>query len=204
MGFDSTKIYRRVALLGALTVMAPLTACLTTPVSTMVKLSRITPLDANPADMRFAVRSPSNLRVRGGDISVTLAFDTGDVATSFVEVYRPIVNEDALPGQGIAIGTQDGSHLAIARFSDADARSMKAAQTRVKSLRAAGVEGQGSFSVDATGCRQGQLPGGPVFLTTWLKTAPAEDYFVLTRNIDLRKVLKKAGKDISDIRVCNA
>lgn len=180
-----------------------LAGCLTTPVSSMVKLSRISPLEAKAGEMRFAVRSPNYLRVRNGDINVTLSFDTGDPATSFVESYAPIVTEDALPGQGITIGSQDGSRLSIARFSEEDAASMTQAQARVKILRASGIEGKGSFAVGATGCTQGSVPDAPILLTTWLRTDPAQDYFILTRNIDLRTVLQKAGQRVENIPQCD-
>ena len=203
MRFNSAILNKRAMMLGAMVLLAPLAGCLTTPVSSMVKLSRLTPLDANPADMRFAVRSPHYLRVRNGDISVVISFNTGDPSTSFVETYRPIVNENALPGQGISIGAQDGSRLAIAQFSEADSASMASAQMRVKELRAKGVDGQGSFAVGATGCTQDAVPDGPVLLTTWLRTTPSEDFFVLTRNINLRNVLQKSGQEVSSIPACD-
>ena len=203
MSANAAKVNKRVLILGAMVLLAPLTGCLTTPVSSMIKLSRITPLDANPAEMRFAVRSPNFLRVRSGDINVTISFDTGDAATSILETYLPVVDENALPGQGISIAAQDGSRLAIAQFSVDDAASMASVQKRVKELRAKGVEGQGSFSVGATGCSQGPVPGGPVLLTTWLRTEPTQDYFILTRNTDLRKVLQQSGQKMSNLPSCS-
>lgn len=202
MSFNIARMQKRALLVGAMVVLAPLAGCLTTPVSSMVKLSRLTPLEANPAEMRFAVRSPNFLRVRNGDISVVISYDTGDPSTSFVETYLPIVDENALPGQGISIARQDGSRLAIARFSPDDAASMSSAQSRVKALQASGIKGQGSFSVGATGCAHSDVPSGPVLLTTWLRTEPTQDYFVLTRNIDLRNVLKKSGQQLSNIPPC--
>lgn len=203
MKLNSAILGKIAMLLGAMVLLAPLGGCLTTPVSSMVKLSRLTPLEANPAEMRFAVRSPNFLRVRNGDISVVISYDTGDTATSFVETYLPIVIENALPEQGITIATQDGSRLAIARFSPDDAASMSDAQKRVKALQANGVEGKGSFSVAAAGCAQDQVPEGPILLTTWLRTDPEQDYFILTRNIDLRTVLQKSGQQLSNIPACD-
>lgn len=203
MSFNAARVNKRAMILGAMVLLAPLAGCLTTPVSSMVKLSQLTPLDANPAEMRFAVRSPNFLRVRNGDISVVISYDTGDTATSFVETYLPIVDENALPGQGISIAAQDGSRLSIAQFSPEDAASMSRAQSRVKELEANGVDGKGSFSVGATGCAQADVPDGPVLLTTWLLTDPTQDYFILTRNIDLRTVLKKSGQNLSNIPACS-
>ncbi len=183
--------------------LAPLSGCMTTPVSSMVKLSQLSPLDAKPSDMRFAVRSPHYLRVRNGDISVTMSFDAGDEVTRFVEVYKPVIDENAIPGQGISIGTQDGSRLAIARLSEEDAVSMKALQTRIKALNAAGVEGEGRFSVSATGCAESQIPDKPILLTTWIRRAPSEDYFILTRNVDIRKLVSQTGSSPVNIPSCN-
>jgi hypothetical protein len=180
-----------------------LSGCMSTPVSSMAKLYSLSPLDAAPHDIRFAVRTPHYLRVRDGDIAVTLAFDTGDTSSSFVEVYKPLIDENARAGQGITIGTHDGTRLTIARFSNKDAVSMRKAQNRIKALRASGVKGKGSLSVVAAGCYISELPQGPVFVSTWLRTSPTEDYTMLTRNTDLRAVFSKAGKKIEQLPSCN-
>lgn len=202
MRIDLSKFGKFAAILGAMVCLTPMVGCMTTPVSSMVKLARITPLEASPAEMKFAIKSPGYLKVRNGDITVSLSFDTGQTETSLLEVYKPIIDENAVPGQGISIGAQDGSRLAIARFSAEDAASMRAAQKRVKTLRANGVEGKGSFSVGATGCVTNKAPDGPIFITTWLKTSQAEDFFIVTKNIDLRKVLAKSTQRASKIQSC--
>jgi len=40
-------------------------------------------------------------------------------------------------------------------------------------------------------CRSGELPNGPVYFTTYLRTAETNGYVPLARDVDLRTVMKE-------------
>ena len=175
-----------------------------TPPSSMLKLARMQPLEADPAAIRFAVATPGYLRLRDGDIIVTVKFDTGDRKTSFVEQYKPVIDGNAPPTPGIDRRRLKDRNLVVARFHEDDRAGFLAMQARIKAYRAAGGDGQGSLSIGATGCRVAPASDGPAQISAWLQAEPGGDYFALFRGMDLRKQLKAAGTDVSAIPDCGA
>ena len=173
------------------------------PPTSMLKLARMQPMEADPAAIRFAVATPGFLRVRDGDITVTVTFDTGDRKTSFIEQYKPVVDNDAVETPGInRRRLEDSGNLVVARFHEDDQDGFRAMQARVKAFQASGGKGEGSLSIAATGCRAAATEDGPVRMSAWLQASPDEGYFALMRGFDLRAQLKSNGADISDIPAC--
>lgn len=173
-----------------------------TPPASVMKLARMQPLEADPAAIRFAIATPSFMRLRDGDITVTVKFDTGDPATGFVEQYRPVIDGGQAATPGIDRASLGDANLAIARFHEDDQDAFRVMQARIKAYRAGGGEGRGSLSIGATGCRAAPVPSGPVRISAWLQARPDEDFFVLMRDFDLRAQLKAAGADPDAIPLC--
>jgi hypothetical protein len=72
----------------------------------------------------------------------------------------------------------------------------------VKAFRAAGGNGQGSLAIGATGCRDGKTDAGPAGLSAWLQTSPADEFFLLARDVDLSAQLRSAGFADKSIPAC--
>lgn len=193
------SVASRIASLAGLVALA---GCLSTPPSTLVKLARLSPLESDPAQMRIAVRAPSSIRVRTGDIRLAMRFDGPSPETSLIAETQPLIEEQAGPVPGIADDRADGTRLHVAELSPEDAQRIAAVQRRIKQLRADGVEGRGSLSVTATGCAQSPVPDGPVLITTYLQTAVQEDFVILNRRVDLRTALISEGADLAQIPPC--
>lgn len=182
----SVRLSRSLSIAIALMFSLALTACLTTPPSTMLKLSRLSPLDADPAAIRLAARLPEPLRIRDGDIHLRISFDGGTPATRLVEEYGAVIVEAPAGTPGIGAGTAS-DRTYVAALTPDDAVSLAAVQRRIRAWRASGIEGQGQLAVSATACAEAPVPDGPILLTTWMRTAPDEAFFILTRNADLRR-----------------
>lgn len=176
-------------------------AGLGTPPSSALKLARMNPLEADPGAIRFALETPSFLRLREGDVTVTVRFETGDPATSFLEQYKPVLVDDAAAAQGLPARTE-ARRLVVAKLGEADSEAFRAMQARVKAYRAGGGKGKGSLSVGATGCRTAPVPAGPIRLSAWLRAEPRGPYFPLMRDVDMRGALRKAGADPDLIPPC--
>ena len=175
-----------------------------TPPSSILKLARMQPMESDPAALRFAVATPGFLRVRDGDITVTVTFNTGDRMTSFIEQYKPVVDNDAAVTPGInRQRLEDNGNLVVARFHEDDQDGFRAMQARIKAFRAAGGKGEGSLSIAATGCRTAPLADGPARISVWLQADPGSDYFALFRGLDLRAQLKAEGADLSELPSCD-
>ncbi|MCR9122892.1 MAG: hypothetical protein NXH91_11520 [Phyllobacteriaceae bacterium] len=182
----SVRLSRSLSIAIALMFLLTLTACLTTPPSTMLKLSLMSPLDADPAAIRLAARLPEPLRIRDGDIHLRISFDGGTPDTRLVEDYGAVIVEAPAGTRGIGAGSAS-DRTYVAALTPNDAASLAAVQRRIRAWRASGIKGQGELSVMATACAEAPLPDGPILLTTWMRTAPDEAFFVLTRNADLRR-----------------
>ncbi len=194
---------RTAAFLPALLVSFALSGCagLGTPPASALKLARMNPMEADPGAIRFAVATPSFLRLREGDVTVTLRYDTGDPKTSLLEQYKPIITDETASAPGLPAHGGE-SRLVVARFNQADSESFRAVQARVKAHNAAGGEGQGSLTGGATGCRTAPVPAGPIRMSAWLRAEAGEPYFMLMRDVDMRGKLEKAGADAGLIPPC--
>ncbi|MEL6922097.1 MAG: hypothetical protein AAFO77_13990, partial [Pseudomonadota bacterium] len=188
-----------------LAVTSPLflAACLSTPPSSLMKLSRLSPLEANPANIRLAVETPSALLVRDGDVRLRITYEASDARRSFVEEYAAMIAAVDRPARGIRPSAGGETRTFIAALTPEDARSMAAAQARVRALRANGDTGKGSITVNALGCALQPFAAGPVRVSTWMQTAPDDDFFVVSRNVDLRKAARQAGRDADLFAPCN-
>lgn len=179
------------ALVAALTV----SACLSTPPTSVAKLARIDPMRADPADFRLAVRAPDALLVRDGDIKLRLSFDGGTADTRLIEEYAAVIDDASAATPGLPGTPGDGTRRYVAALTPEDAASFTRAQSRILDWRERGFQGKGSLAVSATGCAAAPFPPGPVYISTFMQTAPGDDFFALTRRVDLGKVLARAGVD---------
>ena len=179
-----------------------LAACLTTPPSTVAKLARLSPLEADPSAIRLAVRLPGSLVVRDGDVRLRVSFDGGSEATRLVEEYAAVIADGAEDLTGIATKPGDGSRVFVAALTEDDAASLADTQRRIRAWRAAGIEGKGQLAVMATACANGPFPDGPIPLTTWMRTSPDEPFFVLARTVDLRRQFDSANLPYDAIERC--
>lgn len=200
--FRLTKILRIQAL--ALAATMALTGCLATPPSAVPKLARLNPMEADPADLRIAVRAPDTLALRTGDIKLRIAFDGGSDATRLIEEYGAVIVSGADGAPGVPVQAGDGTRVFTAALSPEDAAGLAETQRRIRTWRANGIEGKGSLSVSATGCAVRPFPPGPIYIATYLQTSPADDFFAVTRRIDLRRVLARSDVDADAIPACAA
>ena len=188
----------------ALAAALALTGCLSTPPSAVPKLARLNPMEADPADLRIAVRAPETLALRTGDIKLRVAFDGGSEATRLIEEYGAVIVNDAAAAPGVPVQAGDGTQVFIAALSPEDAADLSETQRRIRTWRADGIEGRGSLSVNATGCAVRPFPPGPIYIATYLQTAPAEAFFAVTRRVDLRRVLARSGVNADTVPTCAA
>lgn len=202
--FSRVKPRLILSVLPVLALFPALAGCMGfgTPPASVLKLARMQPLEADPAAIRFAVATPAFMRLRDGDITVTVKFDTGDPETGFVEQYKPVISGGQSAAPGIDRAGLGDADLAIARFDEDDREAFRAMQARIKAFRAAGGKGRGSLSIGATGCRVAPVPPGPLRISAWLQARPDEDFFALMRDFDLRAQLKAAGLDPDAIPPC--
>ncbi|MCC0029794.1 MAG: hypothetical protein H6891_05800 [Brucellaceae bacterium] len=181
-----------------------LPGCLSTPPSSIVRLARLSPLEADPAQIRIAVIHDRVLRVRQGDVTLRITYKPKGDGPAFDERYLPIVSADQTPPPELASQLGEDRALTVTRLSGEDAARMRLVQAAIGDFKAAGGDGSGTLAAGVEGCRAGVIPDGAVLVSTFLKTADGDTFFALSRNQDMRKLLAKRGIDIAAMTPCGA
>ena len=180
---------RRIVIPAIAATALALTACIGVTPQGAASLARFDPLTADPAGMRFAVDAPAAIRIRPGDITLTIAHKGGNGIAPFSTTFHPEIIE-AQPEGLPSVAT--GQHLTVAAFSPADQALLRAEQARVRTFKAA-APGGGTVSVGATGCLQGEPPARPARVTIYMRTETSGDFVPVTKIADLDALLRANG-----------
>jgi hypothetical protein len=173
-----------------------LPSCMSLNPISAAKLSTLSPLDANPADLRAAIRLPASLEL--GKASVKLVMKWSSTVTAPMTQEYPLeITEITKSVGGLPTNLASGEKMVILALSSADVEPFRAFQRKMKAEKAAGIKGRGSLSADFSGgCWRGVYPAGNARLPleVWLQTAPADDFIPLIQDGDLQAMLSRAGE----------
>lgn len=172
-------------LLGLLAV----TGCSHMPVTSMVKLARIDFETTDPAQLRAAIKLPRTLRPQPNGVLLRIAVRVGRAP----EEARDFMLRE-LPESGELVREASaGSHVFAYRIDDSDLARLRAFRGELIAKKSSGQKGSISISVRPQACKVGELAEGPVFFTTYLRTAETKDYVPLARDVDLRSIVPDAA-----------
>lgn len=184
------------------TVWLLLAGCGHMPVTSMVKLARVDFVATDPSGLRAAVRLPRTIRPLRDQVRLHLVAklasgkeDTQDFRLA--EVSEPA---DLLSLRGEIEG---GTHLFAYRLEPAEAARLTAFRDTLKKQQSSsgGRGGALTISIATEACRSADLPDGPVLLTTYLRTTETGEYVPLTRDVDMRSIVR--GRDlVAEMPVC--
>ncbi|MEM6463770.1 MAG: hypothetical protein AAF724_17835 [Pseudomonadota bacterium] len=169
-----------------------LSTCASVNPAGLIAASRIDPLNTPPSDIAVAVGVPRTLRLVDGDAVFKIAFRAeGGEAPVVVDETVPLELRPLRGGMPKPNSTDEMIYSAT--FSAEGAERIAAAQQKIRSLRATGIDGKGSITISVTGgCFTQSLPD-PLLVSTWLRTAPDEDYVQLTRQVDVLRSLDESS-----------
>jgi hypothetical protein len=85
------------------------------------------------------------------------------------------------------------SHIFVYRIDDADLARLAAFRAELIAKKSSGQKGSISISVRPQACKAGELPDGPIYFTTYLRTSETKDYVALARDVDLRSIIPNAA-----------
>ena len=160
-------------------------ACGHMPVTSLVKLARIDFETSDPAQLRAAVKLPDGLRPLPHGMALRVGVKVGDTpeqARDFALLEVPDVPE---------LAAEAGRHARIFayRLDNGETARLNAFRAEVIALKSKGQHGSISISVRPQACKTADLPDGPIYFTTYLRTAETADYVVLARDLDLRTLV---------------
>ncbi|MEL7115279.1 MAG: hypothetical protein AAGP08_06735 [Pseudomonadota bacterium] len=164
----------------AAALAAILAACTYVAPDTLVELSAISPLEADPADIAVSVVVPDGIAIPAGRSQLAIRAersDTGEVLSEEAALLRSSQN-----GRDVfEIAPEDRARL---RTAQALARAWEAEAPRATS---------GSISVTSGFCRVGAGPATDARVSIDIRTSPEGAFIPLVRNAPLRQVMKRGG-----------
>lgn len=184
------------------TAIAGLAACTTINPRTAAKLSTLSPLEADPAALRVAMRLPAPLELSKGDARLAIAWAPNTTPATRQE-YKLDVSELSGAGAAPVAAIRQGEKIVVLTLADTDIVALRAFQQKIRADKARGGQGKGSITVAFSGgCWRGAFPGGARRLPfeVWLQTAPAQDYLPIIQGADLQQVL--TGESGGALRSC--
>jgi hypothetical protein len=186
----SFVLFKRLALL----LFLAAGGCGHMPVMSMVKLSRVSFEKTDPELLRAAVKLPRTLRPRtqGVVLRVTVMLASGAEETHDFLLRESMDQSDVAT---LRDEVDDATHIFAYRFDVAEAARLSAVRGDLKRKQAGGRGGSLTIAVKPELCRTGQIPAGPVQITTYLRTQETGSYVPLTRDVDLRAVTP--GRDLT-------
>lgn len=179
----------RFAMLSAALVLS---GCGHVPVSTMWALRNFDSLSVDPAYLRAAVRVPHMFQPRSSGVKVVATWGKkGDPASERkVEI---VLQEASLSAEGPALAKEylPGQNLHVYRVAPDDVARLRALQAEIARAKVEKRADHGSLGVAADACRIGELPDGPIVMTTFLKTSEETGWLAVLKDVDLRAVATK-------------
>ncbi len=177
-----------------------LASCGSVPVSSMYKLRNFDIQTTNLAKFYAAVRIPQSLSLREKAVAVELGFSSKEAGIKFKErIY--FQQYDNISSPALKAEKRAGYKVSTYRMSESDAEKMRQTRARVNKLRKQHSDGKGSLSIVANTCRHGELPAGPLYLSTYIKSDELDDFVVLVLDADIKKIVV-SEKDLEEIPLC--
>jgi hypothetical protein len=183
-------VLQKLRLMIGASALVAVAACTSMPLTSMVRLARTDFSTIDPAALRAALKVPDGIRPRVARLQLTLTIDGDKRVEEFVlQDMADAAELASLRGEVSA-----GASLYAYRLDPADIARLASVRADMLARKAKGARGSMAIGVSAEGCRTGPLPE-TIPLTTYLRTEAGGDFFVLARDVDLRKAL--AGQDIA-------
>ncbi len=166
-----------------LVVALLVSGCGHVPLTSLPKLSRMDMMTLDAEQLRVAVDMPDGLRVQEDSAIIVAGLKESPAGSALEERFVLEEVETGVAAGNLPAGAQ------VFRIAESDLQRLEALRAVVRERkRNFPRDTRGFLTVTSSGCRRGALPDGPLYVDTLLRTTDSEDYFVLTNDVDLRKL----------------
>jgi hypothetical protein len=180
-----------------------LSACTSMPLTTLYKLHKIEPMEADPAQIKVAIRADDRIGIREGGAKIEVKFDAEDGSLNIDETYLVEIIRNPDISAELLADKNPGESVTVLGLTRSDIQRMRAVQSSVAANSKGDPEGTGSLGVFLEGvCLHGKMPAGKVLVDVFLQTSDQDGFFVFARNLDLRKESKRDGSNLDDWPDC--
>lgn len=152
----------------------------------MYKLSQMNPMEANPLNIRIALRTLDQLELKKGDVTLDLSYLSEDGKIDMQEKLTVEVGGNDIATKELFDGMENDESITIMHLSEEDAMKMRRFQNHVRNSKSNGEEGKGSLGVSITGnCLKTPISGDELLVDIFIQLDPTESYFAILNNLDL-------------------
>jgi len=180
-------------------LMLAVAGCSHMPVTSMVKLARVDFETSDPAQLHAAIKLPRALRPQPNGVALRIAVQVGRAP----EEARDFMLRELPEPAELTREAGAGSHIFAYRIDDADLARLSTFRAELIAKKSSGQKGSISISVRPQACKAGELPDGPIYFSTYLRTAETKDYVALARDVDLRSIVPNAAV-VAEIPRCRS
>jgi hypothetical protein len=158
------------------------------PLSTVIKLRKVNPLDVDPAQLKIAVRADERIGIREGGVQISLKFDADDGSLNIDDTYVVEVIRNPILRPELFSGKAAWETVTVLQLSDSDARQMTRVQSLLKPYTDGRAAGTLSFGVDVKGvCAYSPVPKGTLLIDIFVQANDIDGFFAITNDLDLRQ-----------------
>jgi hypothetical protein len=178
-------------------------ACTSIPISSMYSLSKIDPMQTDPEQIRVAIRVNESVNATRGSAQIGITYTADDGSIDEEHEFDVQVTSAQTLTPKLTRGLKPGEQVTVMSLSPQDARTMKDLQQRLFKYKAAGGDGDGSFTLRLGDfCLDKTLPDGDIPLTLFLKTENQEDYIVFIKT-ELHDLFSDNDGDFEKLPFCD-
>jgi hypothetical protein len=180
-----------------------LSGCTSMPLTTMYKLHRMDPMDADPAQIKVAIRADERIGIRKGGAKIELKFDAEDGTLNIDETFIIEIIRNPSISAELVEDKNPGESVTVLRLTESDAQRLKLLQSSLAPYREEGRKGSASLGVRLNGvCLHSRMPAGQVLVDIFLQTSDYDGFFVFARNLDLRKKSEQGDANLDSWPNC--
>jgi len=170
-------------------LIAALSGCGHMPVTSTLKLARVDFANTDPAQLRAAVKLPRLIQPQPQGVALRIGVKLASGQEEFEDF---MLREASEPKDVLALHREldADTHVFAYRLDPTEVARLTAFRDALKKKQAisGGSGGSLTIAIRPQACRSGDLPGGPIVVTTYLRTAENSGYVPLARDLDLRTI----------------
>ena len=170
-----------------------LAGCSTVPLGSVMQLSKVHMATTPPEAVRVAFITPREMRVREGDLVMTVHMKLSD--GSFDEQKKlSLLMDQSVPPENVIRAKRDNEQVHILRLRPEDVALFRQMQNVGIEAKKRGVKGSLEIGFGSTGCIEDSAIG-PLRLSAFIKTEELSNYVAVMEHVDIEAMLKSAAPD---------
>jgi len=181
-----------------------LTGCMSMPLTTMYKLSHLDPMQADPAQLKVAIRADERIAIPEGGANINFKFNAEDGQLNFDETFVIEIIRNPIMSINLVKDKKPGESVTVLQLSEHDAQRFRNLQALLEPYVSGNRKGSASFGVGIAGvCLHSPMPADEVLLDIFLQTSEHDGYYVFLKDLDVRELSDDEDADLPEWSICD-